>query len=926
MLYQKNPSYFILSIVACLLCCSLAHAQNQTTAGDTGKAAWQLQYPAADFSSPLKMYAANQTTLYILSKGFILRSSDAGVTWQMRQLPGGFTVYGASFWGNSLCWLAGDGGVIYKSTDGGITWALHTIPFFTVDMRTVQFLSPTLGWASGTEGLVYETTDGGDTWTVQNYLQFFKTSTQSYVKAITDSIIWVVQVEIDASFPPQNGGIVTVYRTTNAGTTWNQVRNGPIFETWSMADLSDFLNGSATDMSGAVDFSLTNVCSDSSAEFQIILHGLYSNSNDYRTTNAGSTWDSSTIDPSSLKDYIRMFNGSQGWCTNFRSYYKVITVVQTIDTVAIKTLDTLTTLYRSTGTDTAVWAQRNTPATAHISPHLYDFLDTTTGWCFTMNDNNTISIFETQDGAQTWQLKSTYPLNSGSLRSVFFLDSLNGWCAGKNAATGGIVVHTSNQGETWSVLNSSIYDSLKQIQFVDKMDGWALGDSLYETNDGGMTWRANTNFPLDTVRPNVNYIQIQFTDKNTGWLVRSDWMTYRTTNGGSSWAIAHGSDTTVNLTYALATSDTTLIAFGTISDSAYEFRILGGGASFGDNPISNGIGGAGNSPTTPAAVCFYNVNRGWLIDTAGNEYLTSDGGNSWGFVVSTNSWLPTLALDFPDTTSGWLLKGNSLAGSSALFNLTQNGLNVTATPDILHQLNAITFVGDSLGWAVGENLAIYHYYLSYTEKNINYPQMVLSPPVLDFDSVAPQKTKQLTVQISNPGGDTLIIYNAVLASKNDIAFNIATLVSPEAELFIPPGQSLPLYVSFSPPYLGREYYDTLYLYSNADTQYIFVLGFGDIPNAIIAGENPLPMGLSLDAYPNPFTGNTTIAYSVPEGSQPVALKVYDIHGSVIADLSSHLTGNNGSILFSAEGLPEGDYFFDLIEENRQILRRIVRIH
>ena len=65
-------------------------------------------------------------------------------------------------------------------------------------------------------------------------------------------------------------------------------------------------------------------------------------------------------------------------------------------------------------------------------------------------------------------------------------------------------------------------------------------------------------------------------------------------------------------------------------------------------------------------------------------------------------------------------------------------------------------------------------------------------------------------------------------------------------------------------------------------------------------------------YPNPFSGTTTIALG--EGSF-TSLKIYNILGKVIADLSSRLcpfcpTGNN-AITFDGSGLPAGVYYYRL---------------
>ena len=76
-----------------------------------------------------------------------------------------------------------------------------------------------------------------------------------------------------------------------------------------------------------------------------------------------------------------------------------------------------------------------------------------------------------------------------------------------------------------------------------------------------------------------------------------------------------------------------------------------------------------------------------------------------------------------------------------------------------------------------------------------------------------------------------------------------------------------------------------------------------VPENVLRNHDAL-----LENYPNPFSSTTTIALG--EGSF-TSLKIYNILGKVVADLSSRLspfcpTGNN-AITFDGSGLPAGVY-------------------
>ena len=72
----------------------------------------------------------------------------------------------------------------------------------------------------------------------------------------------------------------------------------------------------------------------------------------------------------------------------------------------------------------------------------------------------------------------------------------------------------------------------------------------------------------------------------------------------------------------------------------------------------------------------------------------------------------------------------------------------------------------------------------------------------------------------------------------------------------------------------------------------------------------LAFGLSAN-YPNPFTGRTTIAFTLPRAA-PVRLTVYDVFGRVVRRLAdgSHPAGRH-TVEFDAAGLAGGIYTYRL---------------
>ena len=120
------------------------------------------------------VFHPDRTTGYLISnRDGLLRSTDAGLTWQNVKLP--------SYPGG--CWVAthkvisipdpntviiGGERAIVRSDDAGKTWQVRALPAGTVNPHNqfsyLRFASPTRGWVNFLGGASLETADGGQTW------------------------------------------------------------------------------------------------------------------------------------------------------------------------------------------------------------------------------------------------------------------------------------------------------------------------------------------------------------------------------------------------------------------------------------------------------------------------------------------------------------------------------------------------------------------------------------------------------------------------------------------------------------------------------------------------------------------------------------------------------------------------------------------
>jgi len=111
-------------------------------------------------------------------------------------------------------------------------------------------------------------------------------------------------------------------------------------------------------------------------------------------------------------------------------------------------------------------------------------------------DSNTVNIWRTSDGGQTWQ---SSPITDFLHDDIFpgayfdFLDSQTGWVvltlATNTAHSAGYLFKTEDGGATWTKLS---IPSGRAVYFADANNGWTVGGpehfQLYATHDGGQNW------------------------------------------------------------------------------------------------------------------------------------------------------------------------------------------------------------------------------------------------------------------------------------------------------------------------------------------------------------------------------------------------------------------------------------------------------
>ncbi|GHP00958.1 hypothetical protein KSF_110050 [Reticulibacter mediterranei] len=172
-------------------------------------------------------------------------------------------------------------------------------------------------------------------------------------------------------------------------------------------------------------------------------------------------------------------------------------------------------------------------------------------------------LLHTSDGGQHWV--SVTPENIEQYPILYFLDANTAITSSRllmrtakdRSNTYAEIFITRDAGKTWQKSNSQITGKPHSFFFLNANEGWvvsvkeSMGASfdtplpmmLFQTKDGGRTWKQMPDIKLATDSPGVD---IMFLNQTTGWLTKGFWLvhgagktiymeTYVTHDGGASW-------------------------------------------------------------------------------------------------------------------------------------------------------------------------------------------------------------------------------------------------------------------------------------------------------------------------------------------------------------------------------------------------------
>lgn len=280
-------------------------------------------------NSLLHLFVRGDLLIAVGNGGIVIRSTDGGDSWSAQTLEPNQDLYAAYIHPSGIGLVTGEARV-YRTTDHGATWTPVQIGSYHSRLNKVSFgtdqFGAAAGWLNqgGYENGVIRTTDGGRHWsnvtggTAQwlgvhlrpngvgwigggqgvnrSTTDHFATTTNHPGPSVAVRCVWAHS----ATTAIMGGGYINggCYRTTNGGSTWQQVLNGgDIYDFWFVNDDLGFCGGAGGSMArttdGGATWSWIDTPSNSDINSIFFLNdtlGWFAGNGGARTTDGGDTW------------------------------------------------------------------------------------------------------------------------------------------------------------------------------------------------------------------------------------------------------------------------------------------------------------------------------------------------------------------------------------------------------------------------------------------------------------------------------------------------------------------------------------------------------------------------------------------------------------------------------------------------------------
>ena len=404
-----------------------------------GGNAWQV-VKLANYFPPhiIQIQFLDKDTGFLLREDSVLHTGDGGKTWTGSNSPNvNFLENTQLFFVNAeVGYVGGDQGIMSKSVDSGNTWNSINLSNQFGGLAGMYFISPDTGFALTGFGRIQKTSDSGNTWKKYSF---------TYDDIVSMSF---GNTAIGYASTPKN-----VYKTFDKGIHWQLLNVSPGPDSLNVFEKIHFLNADT----GFV-----------TSGFPVMLH---------RTFDGGRTWDTLSATQAGNFNYvsdIQFLNKLTGYMAlDQKQYAGGIMISKTID-------------------GGITWHDAWVDNGAYSWIYSMSFLNETKGFIV-----NGAFLYMTTDSLQTFTLVTSSPQAGAPFVSVTFVNNQKGFLTSVQGPTGSSLYETNDGGQTWDlqpVINPNPA-TINWIKFLDEKVGYIENDNIYKTEDGGSTWKQQNTGP-----------------------------------------------------------------------------------------------------------------------------------------------------------------------------------------------------------------------------------------------------------------------------------------------------------------------------------------------------------------------------------------------------------------------------------------------
>ncbi len=465
---------------------------------------WFWQNPLPQGNALGRAFVSGNSGYIIGHLGTFMKTTNLGTNWIVQPYIPFFELKSSQFFDLNNIYLVTDDSYLMKSSNGGINWS--TIPILTGETPYVYFIDPLTGYAlthsfisnfSGTWTL-YKTTNAGFSWELN------KNDSSAYIWSFHFPTL---QTGYSVGRVNSLLNMAKIFKTTNGGAIWDSIHTGIRPEARNVY----FVN----DQTGFIS----------------TYHPGYKL---YRTTNGFQSWDSVYSMSNTCSFYF--INESTGYA--FDSYTKIKTTNSGLNWFVVQQ-PTNNIFFNASGTGFATgftgeiykttndglnW--NNYTSTVYSGGMLNDIFVVNENTVYIACDNS--KILKTTNGGFNWIAYTDS--QTDFFNSIHFFDENTGIAGVYPLNATSRIKKTTNGGINWYSVNISTTDQITDINFPNNTTGFAVSKVGYFTRstDGGESWQT----PV-FISP-IWSGDIRFINSNTGYWVGENKIR-KTTNSGSNW-------------------------------------------------------------------------------------------------------------------------------------------------------------------------------------------------------------------------------------------------------------------------------------------------------------------------------------------------------------------------------------------------------